>query len=354
MKVLEKPTLYLDLERPSDIAKLFDPEFFLSQHFNKLVIFDEIHRAPKLLPVLRALIDERKRQGDSVGHYLLLGSSSKILLQSTSDSLAGRINYVEINGFNIFEAAEKNLDSLWLRGGFPDSFLAKNSKDSFAWRQNLIRTYLERELPILGYQINSQVLRRFLGMLAHYNGELFNASKIACSLGVSVPTISRYLSIFTDLFLVRSLEPWSQNIGKRLVKTPKIYFRDTGLLHSLLNLKDIDSILGHPVAGSSWEGFVVENFRSVLGSEAQLFFYRTSAGAEMDLVIEFENEVFGVEIKRSLSPTLSKGGVNAIQDLNLKQTFLVYPGADCYKLAPNVSVMPLSEVLKFFLNKKNT
>jgi predicted AAA+ superfamily ATPase len=295
------------------------------------------------------LIDERKRQGDLAGHYLLLGSSSKILLQSTSDSLAGRINYVEISGFNIFETEEKNLDALWVRGGFPDSYLAENIKDSFAWRQNLIRTYLERELPILGYQISSQILRRFLGMLAHYNGELFNASKIASSLGVSVPTIFRYLNIFNDLFVVRSLEPWSQNIGKRLVKTPKTYFRDTGLLHCLLNLSSLDEILSHPVAGGSWEGFVIENFRSVLGSNAQLFFYRTAAGAEMDLIVEFKNQLFGVEIKRSMSPTLSKGGVNAIQDLNLKHTFLVYPGADCYKLAENVTVTPLAEALRNFL-----
>lgn len=343
---LTRPTLYLDLERPSDSAKLQDPEYFLSQHMDKLVVLDEIQRRPDILPTLRSLIDQRKRAGDKVCQYLLLGSSSRALLQSTSDSLAGRISYMDIGGFNILEVGDDNMNQLWVRGGFPDSYLASNDTHSFRWRESIIRTYLERELPILGYNISTTTMERFWGMLAHTQGELFNAAKIAVSLGVSPPTVARYLDILVDLFLVRIVRPWHQNHGKRLIKAPKVYIRDSGLVHCLLNIKTLDDVLMHPVAGGGWEGFVIENIASVIGDRAQMWFYRTSAGAEMDLVIEIGSKRIGIEIKRSLTPALTKGGHHSIADLNLNATYIVYPGVDQYSIKDNIQIIPVVNLLR--------
>lgn len=340
-----RPTLYLDLERPSDIAKLQDPEYFLLQHLDKLVVLDEIQRMPSILPALRSLIDQRKRSGDRYGQYLLLGSSSKVLLQHTSESLAGRICYLDIDGLNVLEVGTPNLNQLWVRGGFPDSYLAINDHQSFNWRENIIRTYLERELPILGYNISATTMGRFLGVLAHTQGELLNASRIAASLGVSTPTVLRYLDILVDLFLVRVLRPWHQNHGKRLIKTPKVYIKDSGLLHCLLHIKSFDDILMHPVAGGSWEGFVIENIMSVIGNKAQLWFYRTSAGAEMDVVIDCGSKRIGIEIKRSLTPSLTKGGHHSQEDLNLDMTYIVYPGSDHYLINDNTCAIPIIDLL---------
>ncbi len=339
-----RETLYLDLERPSDRAKLSDSEYFLSQHLDKLVILDEIQRFPEILPVLRSLIDQRRRTHDNFGQYLLLGSSSKSLLSHTSESLAGRIHYIDMQGFNLLEV--NHLNDLWLRGGFPQSYLSKNT--SFSWRENIIRTYLEREIPMLGYKVSTQTLRRFWGMLAHNQGELFNGSKIAASLGVSTPTVFRYLDILSDLFLVRTLQPWHQNEGKRLVKSPKIYIRDSGLLHSLLNLKMLDDVLMHPVAGSSFEGFVIENIASKM-NQSKMWFYRTSAGAEMDLVLEHGQKRIGIEIKRSLSPSPSKGLYNSMNDLKLEEVYIVYPGDTEYKITDQITVIPLVNILKKLL-----
>jgi predicted AAA+ superfamily ATPase len=343
---LSRPALYLDLERPSDSAKLQDPEYFLSQHMDKLVVLDEIQRRPDILPTLRSLIDQRKRAGDPACQYLLLGSSSRALLQSTSDSLAGRISYMDIGGFNVLEVRGENMNQLWVRGGFPDSYLASNDTNSFRWRESIIRTYLERELPILGYNISTTTMGRFWGMLAHTQGELFNAAKIAISLGVSPPTVARYLDILVDLFLVRIVRPWHQNHGKRLIKAPKVYIRDSGLVHCLLNIKTLDDVLMHPVAGGSFEGFVIENIASVIGDRAQLWFYRTSAGAEMDLVIEIGSKRIGVEIKRSLTPALTKGGHHCISDLDLDATYIVYPGTDQYFIRDNIQVIPVINLLR--------
>ncbi len=341
-----RPTLYLDLERPSDLAKLHDPEYFLLQHLDKLVVLDEVQRMPSLLPALRSLIDQRKRSGDRNCQYLLLGSSSKALLQHTSESLAGRICYLDIGGLTVVEVGASNLNQLWIRGGFPDSYLASNDHQSFTWRENIIRTYLERELPILGYNISSATMGRFLGMLAHTQGELFNATRIAASLGVSTPTVLRYLDILVDLFLVRVLRPWHQNQGKRLIKTPKVYIRDSGLLHCLLHIKNLNEVLMHPVAGGSWEGFVIENIVNIVGNRAQLWFYRTSAGAEMDVVIEHGAKRIGVEIKRSLTPSLTKGGHHSQEDLNLDMTYIVYPGNDTYLINDKTCVISINDLLK--------
>lgn len=352
VRTIERPSIYLDLERPSDIAKLQDPEFFLSQHLDKLVILDEIQRMPHILPILRSLVDHRKRMGDKTCQYLLLGSSSKALLQRTSDSLAGRVSYIDISGFNLQEVGASNLNSLWVRGGFPDSYLAGTEAHSFGWREDMVRTYLERELPVLGYNISTETMGRFWGMLAHSQGETLNAAKHASSLGVSPPTIARYLDILSDLFLIRILRPWYHNHGKRLVKSPKVYIRDSGLVHALLNLHTLDDILMHPVAGGSWEGFVIENVASILGTRAKLWFYRTAAGAEMDVVIDYGSKRIGIEIKRALNPTLHKGGYHSMEDLNLDKTYIVYPGHEQYPITPNVWAMPLIDLLNEIAGKE--
>ncbi|MDP3640990.1 MAG: ATP-binding protein, partial [Alphaproteobacteria bacterium] len=271
-EIFARPSLYLDLERPSDLSKLSDPEFFFKQHFDKLLILDEIQRAPHLLPILRSMIDERRRASDIAAQYLLLGSSSKMLLNQSSESLAGRIAYTELPGLNLLEVGDKHFNKLWVRGGFPQSYLDDDIYDSLLWRENLIKTYLEREIQLLGFNIDTQIMRRFWGMLAHNQGELFNGAKIASSLGVSTPTVFKYLSILQDLFIVRILQPWHQNIGKRLVKSPKIYIRDSGLLHSLLGIKTLDDLLMHPVAGNSFEGFVIENIKSIMQPYQNMWF----------------------------------------------------------------------------------
>ncbi len=345
-EAFERSSLYLDLERPSDLTKLSDPEFFFKQHFDKLLILDEIQRAPHLLPILRSMIDERRRASDIAAQYLLLGSSSKMLLSQSSDSLAGRIGYTELPGLNLKEVGEENFNKLWIRGGFPQSYLDDDIHDSLLWRENLIKTYLEREVHLLGVNINMQIMGRFWGMLAHNHGELFNGAKMASSLGVSNPTVFKYLSILEDLFMVRILQPWHQNIGKRLVKSPKIYIRDSGLLHSLLGIKTLDDLLMHPVAGNSFEGFVIENIKSIMQPYQNMWFYRTSAGAELDLIIEDGTKRIGIEIKKSLSPSPSKGLYNAKQDLNLDIVYIIYPGSDTYALNEYIKVISLNQMMR--------
>lgn len=344
---LEKESIYLDLERPSHLtALLSDPEYYLSQHLNKLVILDEIQRYPEIFPILRSLIDEQRRLGNKSCQYLITGSSSKTLLGKSSESLAGRVRYIDITGFNLLETGRASLNDLWIKGGFPESFLEKDYENSFEWRESMIRTYIEYEIKANGYNVPSDTMRRFWGMLSHNQGELFNGAKIADSLGVSTPTVFKYLGILEDLFMVRVLRPWYQNHGKRLVKSPKVYIKDSGILHGLLFLKNIKDVLNHPIAGSSWEGFVIENIASVLGSEAQLWFYRTSAGAEVDLIIESKGQKIGVEIKRSLSPVPSRGLYTAIEDMGLSKTYIVYPGTDSYTTKENIEVMPLFNLLE--------
>ena len=341
-----KPTLYLDLEKPSDAIKLHDPEFFLKQHLDKLVIIDEIQRMPEITAILRSIIDERKRNGDKWGQYLLLGSSSQSLLKQTSDSLAGRVAYLEIGGFSSIEIKPESFNDLWVKGGFPDSFLALNNLDSFSWRENLIKTYLEREIAILGYKASSATIGRLWIMLAHTQGEILNAAKLGASLGVSIPTVLRYLDILADLFLINFLRPWHQNHGKRLVKRPKVYIRDSGIAHCLLNLQTLDDILAHPIAGGSWEGFVLENIVRVIGNQSKIWFYRTSAGAEMDLIIETGSKKIGVEVKRSTSPALTKGGRQSKTDLNLDFVYIVYPGKDKYLIENDICVIPINLLLE--------
>ena len=331
-----QPSIYLDLENPEDFQKLQDPNHYLSLHADKLIILDEVQRYPDLFMPLRGIIDARRREGVGNGRFLVLGSASNELLKQSSESLAGRINYLELSVLTPFEiesTESTHLQNLWVRGGFPDSYTASSDLKSYEWRKNFIRTYLERDIPQLGPRIPSSTLMRFWMMLAHVQGELLNASKLAGSLGVESVTISRYIDLMVDLLLVRRLHPWHGNIKKRLVKSPRTYVRDSGILHALLQVPNYEALLGNPILGKSWEGFVIENILSLLPSHVQPFFYRTSAGAEIDLLLELNlNEYWAVEIKASRTPKVEKGFHIACEDLEVKRKFVIYTGEDIFSL----------------------
>lgn len=335
-------SLRLDLERPSDLAKLTDPELFLSRQQNRLVVLDEIQRMPELFPVLRALIDENRRPG----RFLLLGSASPQLLRQASESLAGRIDFKELAPFDISEInpGHAELQNFWLRGGYPLSWLATSDAASFAWREAFIATHLERDIPAFGIRVPSTTLRRFWQMLAHLHGQLWNASRLASGFGVSAPTVQHYLDILEATYMLRRLPPFQANLGKRLVKSPKIYLRDSGLLHALLGIASLDDLAGHPIVGPSWEGWALEQIAQLLGLQWQLSFYRTSSGAEMDIVAERGQRRIGFEIKFSSAPSLSKGFWFAMNDLQLEHAFVIAPVENGYPLAPNVDVIPPAEL----------
>ena len=333
-------SLYLDLELPSDFNKLTEPELFLSEQKNKLIIIDEIQQKPELFSVIRALVDQDRKNG----RFLILGSSSPNLLKKSAESLAGRIVFHNLSTFLISELEEdkKIVDRLWIRGGFPDSFLAKKEETSIDWRESFIKTYLERDIPNFGIKIPSIQLRRFWMMLAHSHGSLWNASKIAVALGVSPPTAKYYLDILEETFIVRQLLPFYPNIKKRIVKSPKVYLRDSGLLHTLFSIGNKEELLGHPVAGHSWEGFAIEQIVNILSKKFTPYFYRTNAGAEVDLVIvKGDKPVLCIEIKLSFSPKPTQGFFNAMDDLNCKEGIIVYPGDDAYSIKHNVKVIPI-------------
>jgi len=338
-------TLYLDLETPSDLAKLRDAEAFFELHKGTLIILDEIQRVPELFSVLRGVVDRRRKQGFRVGQFLILGSSSLELLKQSSETLAGRIAYRELTGILVSEFG--GLNTLWLRGGFPDSLLAKTDAASFRWRHNFISTYLEREIPQIGPRIPAITLRRLWTMLAHNQGTLLNQSVLAGSLGVTMPTVKRYIELLEDLFLLRSLRPWSGNLGKRLVKTPRTYIRDSGLTHALLNIRKLDDLLAHPVAGGSWEGFVIENLIASLTDGDTYWFYRTAAGAEIDFVVERgAKEVWAIEIKRSTAPVVSRGFYIGCEDIKATRKFVVYPGRENYPAGEGIMVNSLEKMME--------
>ncbi|MFH1739090.1 MAG: ATP-binding protein, partial [bacterium] len=340
----QQETVYLDLERPSDLAKLSEPELYLETHSKELVILDEIQRKPELFPVIRALVDSERRSG----RFLILGSASPDLIRKSSESLAGRIIYLEMSPFSLAEIGsnEEGVRKLWRRGGYPDSFLAGSESDSYQWREAFVQTHLERDIPNLGIRIPASTMSRFWTMLAHFHGQLWNASKIAGSLGVSNPSVKNYLEILQSTFMVRQLPPFFPNIKKRLVKSPKIYLRDSGLLHTLLRIEDQEGLLGHPSAGASWEGWVIEQIRSVIPRSWGMYFYRTSAGAEIDLVLQpsAPHPLIAVEIKRTLSPELTSGFRSAFTDLGNAQGFFVYPGSEFYPLGENIHALPVREI----------
>lgn len=338
-----RPAIYLDLESDADRAKLAEPELYLSQHSDKLVILDEVHRLPNLFQNLRGLIDRGRRNGKKAGHFLLIGSASIDLLKQSGETLAGRIAYLEMGPIDGMEVPADDFDTLWLRGGFPDSFLATNDRASQRWRQDFIRTYLERDIPLFGPRIPAETLRRFWTMFAHRQSGLLNAAEFARALGVDGKTVASYLDLLVDLLLVRRLEPWHANIGKRLVKSPRIYVRDSGITHALLGLSTQEDLLGHPVAGASWEGFVIETLIAAAPTGTQSNFYRTAAGAEIDLLLTLPGaRPWAIEIKRSLTPKLEKGFYLACEDLDPARRIVVYPGQDAFPLKNDVEALPLA------------
>jgi hypothetical protein len=341
--------LYLDLESERDRAKLSEPELYLADHFGRLVILDEVHRAPGLFPVLRGLIDRARRAGHRAGMYLLLGSASLDLLKQSGETLAGRISYLELSPFSVFEIRgqpmEMPVDRLWLRGGFPDSFLAPDDAQSLRWREDFIRTYLERDIPQFGPRIAAETLRRFWTMLAHHQGGPLNVAQLARNLGVDGKTAAAYIDLLSDLLLVRRLPAWHANLGKRLVKSPKVYVRDSGLLHALLAIGDRDTLLGHPVVGAGWEGFIIENLLTSAPQGVQGYFYRTSGGAEIDLLLAWpDGRQWAMEIKRSLSPRPERGFHAACADLQPERRFVVYPGQETYRIGGDTTAIPLDEL----------
>ena len=345
------PSIYLDLESPSDLAKLAEPELFLRRHEDKLVILDEIQRVPGLFQVLRGLVDQGRRAGRGNGRFLVLGSAGIDLLQQSSESLAGRIAYTELPPLLLEETGGKAADPLWLRGGFPPSFTASNDAASLEWRRNFVRTYLERDIPQLGPRIPTETLRRLWIMLAHDQGGMLNAARLAAALGVSGQTVGRYIDLLCDLLLVRRLTPWASNAGKRMAKSPKVYVRDSGLVHSLLGIATLDDLLAHPVAGMSWEGWVIENLIAAAPAGAEAFCYRTSAGAEIDLVLELRpGKRWAFECKRSLTPTPARGFHEGCKDLKPERKLVIYPGAESYPLGQDVECVPLMEAVKVIQN----
>lgn len=343
-----RPSIYLDLESKTDRDKLTDPELFLKRHEDKLVILDEIHRVPELFQTLRGLIDQGRRKGNRTGRFLVLGSAAIELLRQSGESLAGRIEYVDLGPLNVLEIGDKDKDiqRLWLRGGFPDSYLAKNDADSFKNRRGFIRTYLERDVPQFGPRIPAEILERLWTMLAHNQGTLLNASKLAGGLSVSAPTVTSYISLLVDLLLVRRLPPYHTNVGKRLIKSPRTYVRDSGLLHALLGIGDMNELAGHPVVGKSWEGFAIESLLAAAPERAQAGFYGTAAGAEIDLVLELggKHGLWAIEIKLGLTAKPERGFYNSLEDLKPKKAFVVHSGNDRYPLSDGVEAIGLHEM----------
>ena len=341
--------LYLDLESAADRARLADPRLFLEPLESRLVVLDEIHRVPGLFAELRGLIDRGRRRGVRHRRFLVLGSASLDLLRQSGESLAGRIEQIDMGPLNVREIEhgmktdQELAEVLWLRGGFPDSFLAADDADSFAWRQNFVRTYLERDVPQFGPRIAAATLERLWTMLAHSQGQLLNASRLAASLSISTPTVIAYIDLLVDLLLVRRLPPYLTNTGKRLVKSPKTYIRDSGLVHTLLGIERADELAGHPVVGASWEGYVIENLLAACPPRTQASFYRTAAGAEMDLVLELPGQTapWAIEIKRALAVTLGKGFYNACSDIRPERTFVVHAGEDRYPIRDDIEVIGL-------------
>lgn len=335
-------SVHLDLERPSDLAKLSDPELFLSRHAGQFIVLDEIQRQPELFAVLRALIDAQR----TPGRFLLLGSASPQLLRQASESLAGRICFHELAPFDVGEISpsHRQLQDFWLRGGYPLSWLAQSDATSFAWRESFIATHLERDIPAFGIRIPGTTLHRFWQMLAHLHGQLWNASRLAAGFGVSAPTVQHYLDILEATYMLRRLPPLQANLGKRLVKSPKVYLRDSGILHALLGIENLNDLAGHPIVGASWEGWVLEQIAQLIGAQWQLSFYRTASGAEMDVVATRGGRKIGFEIKFSSAPALSKGFWSALNDLQLHQAYVVAPVESGYPLAPNVEVVAATEL----------
>lgn len=334
--------VYLDMEREGDRRILAEPDLYLDEQIGRLVIIDEVQLVPGLFGTLRGQIDTRRRKGHRTGQFLLLGSASNVLLHQSAESLAGRVSYIELAPLALTETGPAQMQALWLRGGFPDSLQARSDRASLTWREDFIRTYLERDIPALGPRIPATTLRRFWTMLAHVQGGLLNAAALAEGLGVSGQTVGRYLDLLVDLMLVRRLQPWHANIGKRLVKSPKVYVRDSGLVHALLGLETPEALLGHPVVGGSWEGFCIENLIAAAPPGSEAYFYRSSGGAELDLVLAMPGgAIWAIEIKRTTTPRVTRGFHIAVEDVGATQRILVYAGDKEVPISDTLRAMPL-------------
>lgn len=332
---------YFDLESARDLQRLDEPATTL-EPLSGLVVIDEIQRRPDLFPVLRVLIDRKQ----AAGQYLILGSASPALLRQSSESLAGRLEIIEVDALSVAEVGVGRMNALWTRGGFPLSFLATTDQDSMAWREAFVRLTVERDLPALGLGAAPAAVRRFWNMLAHYHGQIWNAAEPARSLGVGENTVRRYLDFLTDAYLVRQLQPWHENLGKRQVKAPKVYVRDSGILHALLQLGSAETVMAHPKSGASWEGFVLEQVLHH-ARPVEAYFWATHQGAELDLLMFKHGRRVGVEIKRADAPSLTTSMRIALQDLRLDRLLVIYPGDKPYRLAPNVDVVPAASVAEF-------
>lgn len=339
--------VYLDMERPADRRRLDDADAYLRAQNGKLVVIDEIQRLPGLFEILRGIIDDRRAAGERFGHFLLLGSAALELMRQSSESLAGRVAYMEISPVDILDAEPAGIDAqtLWVRGGFPESLLAESDTTSLDWRRDFIRSYLERDVPMFAPRMPTETLGRLWLMLAHQQGALLNQARLAASLGIGASTLTRYVDLLVDLQLVRRLPPWSANVGKRLTKTPKVYVRDSGIVHALLELSTWNDVLGHPVAGTSYEGFVIESLIQAAGPQRKAYFYRTHDGAEVDLVFERGGTPeLAIEIKRSSAPSVERSFTVACEDLGVKDRFVVYPGDEAFPLRQGAQAIGLGAV----------
>jgi len=343
--------VHLDLERPSEVSKLRDPEAFFSLNNDKLICLDEIQRVPDLFPVLRSVMDENRKNGQ----FIILGSASPDLIKQSSETLAGRISYFELTPFLLKEVSEdhhlKTLRKLWLRGGFPRSYLASDEKESIEWRLDFIRTFLERDIPQLGFRTPAKTIERFWRICAHLHGQLLNSSKLGESMGVSHHTVRSYIDMLEQSFVLRVLRPYESNLKKRLIKSPKIYIRDSGILHALLGIETHNDLLGHPAYGASWEGMVIENILSLLPNW-KASFYRTSSGSEIDLILEKGNKHVAIECKGSTAPNLSRGFWNTVSELELKEVWVVAPVKEAYPIEKGVMVAPPLHLIEHLMAKE--
>ncbi len=342
----DRPSVYLDLENPLDLSMLDDPLRYFQDHSDRLIILDEIQRKPELFPILRSVIDLNREAGRKTGQFLILGSASLDLLRQSSESLAGRIVYEELTTITLMEY-DQPYQLHWWRGGYPDSLLATDETDSSEWRQAFITTYLERDIPMFGFRVPATTMRRLWTMLAHLQGTPLNASQLATSLGVSVQSVLRYVDLLCDLFLVRRLQPYHHNTGKRLTKSPKVYVRDSGVVHTLLTIPTPDALLAHPVAGMSWEGYVIENLLAVLPKGCEASYYRSSGGAEIDLVIDHaDGKRLAIEIKKASVPKLERGFYEACKDVQPDEKYVVYQGEESFYMRDDVLAIALLKLME--------
>ena len=338
LSIQQSGATYFDLESPVDRQRLQNPELVLGS-LEGIVVIDEIQNIPQLFSVLKVLVDRPQNQAQ----FLILGSASPHILKNVSETLAGRVEFIELTGFDLSETGASEWRNLWVRGGFPRSYLAASDADSEAWREGFIRTFLERDIPELGISIPSIAMRRFWSMLAHYHGQTWNASELARSLGLSDKTVRSYLDILTGTYMVRQLQPWSVNLGKRQVKSPKIYLRDSGILHSLLYLSDWQTLLGHPKVGASWEGFVIEQAIQLLALP-EAYFWATHNGAEVDLVFFHRGKSYGIEVKFSETPTVTRSMRGAVDELELTHLWVIHPGQHSYPLDEKITAWPAQQI----------